>query len=27
VRGIKGVQLVAELTPDQIKNKGHLIFE
>ena len=27
VRNIKGVQLVAELTPDQIKNKGHLIFE
>ena len=27
VRGIKGVQMVAELTPDQIKNKGHLIFE
>jgi hypothetical protein len=27
IRNIKGVQLVAELTPDQIKNKGHLIFE
>jgi hypothetical protein len=27
IRQIKGVQLVAELTPDQIKNKGHLIFE
>jgi hypothetical protein len=27
VRGIKGVQMVAELTPGQIKNKGHLIFE
>jgi hypothetical protein len=27
VRDIKGVQMVAELTPDQIKNKGHLIFE
>jgi hypothetical protein len=27
VRGIKGVQMVAELTPDQIKNKGNLIFE
>ena len=27
LRQIKGVQLVAELTPDQIKNKGHLIFE
>ena len=27
IRNIKGVQLVAELTPEQIKNKGHLIFE
>jgi hypothetical protein len=27
IRDIKGVQLVVELTPDQIKNKGNLIFE
>ena len=27
VRDIKVVKMVAELTPDQIKNKGNLIFE
>jgi hypothetical protein len=27
IRDIKGVQLVVELTPEHIKNKGNLIFE
>jgi hypothetical protein len=27
IRGMKGVQLVVELTPEHIKNKGNLIFE
>lgn len=27
IRSIKGVQMVAELSPDQIKNKGNMVFE
>jgi hypothetical protein len=26
VRNLPGVQLVAEMTPDQIKNKGNMVF-
>jgi hypothetical protein len=26
VRNLSGVQLVAEMTPDQIKNKGNMVF-